>query len=310
MRYQTYLLPLLALAACAPQKSSPPSPLTSQIPVQTKKVEPNFQFIEHEVVQDSKEDGISATCLYWDGNLIGQTTPGLKSREKTWEGLLPPGNHLMEFQRWFFPGDTLWVKEKKDQQPRKRFVRVIPGSKTLVSLKYSQGGKKYAFDISKKALAAGTTQNYQLTTLEKMVSRLGFCPLSPDDEGSSLSRLWTKKRTLTITNSGPKLTNTTLEVNIPHSKDMMSDFQDLRFFDAQGNSLPHWIKDYSKNRYAKIMLKIPSLPSTGVTLTVYYGNPYAQHTGDPKDVFLVYDEFEEFKGVGCCEGNRDLLLST
>lgn len=302
MRNWVSLFPILMVTACATQQTVTHTPAPSELPQETPKPELNIEVVEYEVVQDPKQEGISATCIYLGGELLGQTAAGLRSREKIWEGRLPPGNHLLKFQRWFFPGNHLWLKDNAAFQPRKRFIRVKEGSKTRVVLKYYAGGKKYSFQVSRKVLASATTEQFELVPEEKIISRLGFCPLSPEYDDSSFSHFWTKKRTIVVSNSAPALTDHQIEIKIPYDSDMSPDFRDLRFFDSQGNYLPTWIQSHAESQEATVLVRLPSIPPSGVTLTLYYGNPFASDLSNPKDTLLLYDDFETFEGWSVIEG--------
>ncbi|MFA4805098.1 DUF2341 domain-containing protein [Pyrococcus kukulkanii] len=74
------------------------------------------------------------------------------------------------------------------------------------------------------------------------------------------------------------------------------DGSDVRFVDAEGNSLPYFIQEWTATR-AVVWVRVPEIPANGET-TIYMlvGNPSATSESDPKEVFDFYqwDTFEEF----------------
>ena len=71
-----------------------------------------------------------------------------------------------------------------------------------------------------------------------------------------------------------------------------SDLGDLRFNDSSGNGLSYWIEDTTASA-AKIWVKVPSIPASPSTTTIYmyYGNPSATTTSNGESTFLFFDDF-------------------
>ncbi len=98
---------------------------------------------------------------------------------------------------------------------------------------------------------------------------------------------WTKKRGITITeNSGTQLSDYPILLNIPFSSGMKSDFSDLRFEnDANFAHLPYWIENKVDYSYAKVWVKVPSIPAKGSKqITMHYGNPDAYYEGNASSI--------------------------
>ncbi len=75
---------------------------------------------------------------------------------------------------------------------------------------------------------------------------------------------------------------------------MQSDCDDVRVTDANGKTLPFWIEegDFMCNETdTNIWVKIPSIPTTGATVYVYYGNPSATNGQNPEETFMLFDTF-------------------
>ena len=76
---------------------------------------------------------------------------------------------------------------------------------------------------------------------------------------------------------------------------MQSDCDDIRITDINGNLLPHWIEENNPGcnqpTDTKIWLKTNSLPASGTTIYLYYGNQVANNIESGNDVFLEFDDF-------------------
>lgn len=73
---------------------------------------------------------------------------------------------------------------------------------------------------------------------------------------------------------------------------------DLRVTAADGvTQLPFWIESFNaSSSTASIWVKIPSIPASGTTLYIYYGNPAATSASNGNNVFLFFDDFESQTG--------------
>jgi hypothetical protein len=107
---------------------------------------------------------------------------------------------------------------------------------------------------------------------------------------------WHYRKAVQITNpSGSNLTDFQVNISIGTSAliaagKMQSDCDDLRVTDANGKVLPHWIEENnpgcnSASGDTKVWVKAPSLPTSGATLYVYYGNPSASRAEKPDSIF-------------------------
>ncbi|KYK26674.1 hypothetical protein AYK26_07245 [Euryarchaeota archaeon SM23-78] len=82
---------------------------------------------------------------------------------------------------------------------------------------------------------------------------------------------------ITIANSGSEnLTNFPAYINLTYDNDMLPDFKDIRFYSFEcengGQLLDYEIENYTTNSRAHIWVRIPSLPETGKTISIYYKN--------------------------------------
>jgi len=109
---------------------------------------------------------------------------------------------------------------------------------------------------------------------------------------------WAYRNAVTITNSsGGTLTDfqvhVTLDASFNFSK-AQSTGADLRVTNSNGTTLlSFWIESWSQaGSSASIWVKIPSIPSAGGTIYLYYGNPTATSTSSGSATFDFFDDFE------------------
>jgi len=103
---------------------------------------------------------------------------------------------------------------------------------------------------------------------------------------------------ITISNAGSTtLTNFPAYINLTHDNDMLPDFKDIRFYSAGcnngGSLLDYEIENYTTSTRAHIWVRIPSLPSTGTTISIYYKNNTGVTNGE--NPTRVWDD--NYKGV-------------
>jgi RHS repeat-associated protein len=105
---------------------------------------------------------------------------------------------------------------------------------------------------------------------------------------------WTRRKPITITNnSGSTLTDYQIKLTVSYDSDMQSDFDDLRFTDLDGiTQLSYWTESYTASSSATVWLKIPSLPISGKTIYMYYGNAAAADASNGDAVFNFFDDAE------------------
>ncbi|MCK4634800.1 MAG: DUF2341 domain-containing protein, partial [Candidatus Aenigmarchaeota archaeon] len=97
---------------------------------------------------------------------------------------------------------------------------------------------------------------------------------------------FTKCKNISISNVGSStLENFPAYINLTKDGDMLSDYSDLRFFNSScnsgGNELDYEVENYTTGN-AHIWVRIPSLPSSGKTISVYYSNNTPVESGENK----------------------------
>jgi hypothetical protein len=103
---------------------------------------------------------------------------------------------------------------------------------------------------------------------------------------------WSRRAPITVNNSGSGLTDYQVRVDVTYDADMQSDFDDIRFADANGSSLlSYWRESYTASASAIFWVKVPSVPSGNKTIYMYYGNAAASSASDGNTTFVFFDDF-------------------
>ncbi len=113
--------------------------------------------------------------------------------------------------------------------------------------------------------------------------------------------MWHYRKAISIENtSGSDLTDFQVSISIGTSQlitegKMQTDCDDIRITDINGNVLPHWIEENNPGcnqlTDTKIWLKANSLPTSGATIYIYYGNSSANNYENGNNVFEFFDDF-------------------
>ena len=89
---------------------------------------------------------------------------------------------------------------------------------------------------------------------------------------------WNYRKAINVSNPGSSQTNSQIKIlnnydlsTLVTAGKIQSDLDDLRFTDINGTLLNYWIED-STNNSADIWLILPTLPTSGATVYMYYGN--------------------------------------
>ena len=108
---------------------------------------------------------------------------------------------------------------------------------------------------------------------------------------------WSKRQPITLTGgSDGAQTDFQLKLSIAYDSDMQSDFDDLRFTDADGETLiDAWLEDKTDGTSADAVVEFPSTPANGDTQTyyMYYGKSDALDDWDIGATFLLGDDFND-----------------
>ncbi len=164
MRPGMWLAAALLAGACAPKvvpwrvaKAGPVTlpaaqPTIPSTPPPKPVPKADFELIVSETVDSLEDDLGSYAKVYVDRQPAGETQIAAKSQDKTWEAVLPPGNHLFRFEEWYLPSTGDWTMLDPQWQPPERFIRVDPGQKTVVRLRFYDGGLRNKLEIERRPL--------------------------------------------------------------------------------------------------------------------------------------------------------------
>ncbi len=74
---------------------------------------------------------------------------------------------------------------------------------------------------------------------------------------------------------------------------LRADCGDLRFTDTDGASLlDYWVESGCNTASTQVWVKVPSIPTGGTTIYMYYGNPSASSASNGTNTFEFFDDFE------------------
>jgi hypothetical protein len=108
---------------------------------------------------------------------------------------------------------------------------------------------------------------------------------------------WIYRKSISVGNSGSELTNEDVLVTIDtetliNASKLQSDCDDLRFTDSdESTALDYWVEGGCDTSATQVWVRIPTLPSGGKTIYVYYGNSEAVNAEETwSGVFIsLYD---------------------
>jgi len=105
---------------------------------------------------------------------------------------------------------------------------------------------------------------------------------------NSLLSGWSKRKSISINNSsGSALTDYQILLDIIYDADMQTDFDDIRFTDSSISTiLPYWVESKTNSSTAKVWVKIPSIPTSGTTIYLYYGNSSVGSISNISNIFI------------------------
>jgi len=104
---------------------------------------------------------------------------------------------------------------------------------------------------------------------------------------------FSKRKAITLTNSGSALTNYQVLVTVAYDSDMQADFDDIRFTSSNGiTELSYFLDSKTDSSTANFWVKAPSIGQGNSTIYMYYGNSSVATTSNGKNTFVIYDNLE------------------
>lgn len=126
---------------------------------------------------------------------------------------------------------------------------------------------------------------------------------------------WGYRRAITVSNStGNLLTNFQIKVTLNNSFDFSrckTDGSDIRFTSDDSQTLiPYWIEEWNPTgTSATIWVKVPSVPTSGTQIFMYYQNLSATSIQNGKNVFEFFDDFENWPTNTSSWVDKGLLIT-
>jgi len=150
----------------------------------------------------------------------------------------------------------------------------------------SSGGTLFTWEddfLDASGIDTTKSSNYVLNTIEGTVSM-------KDTYEAWYKDSWTRMKEITITNDGSQtFTEYVLDMAIYYDSDMQSDFDDLRFTDAEGNELYYWIGEVDPGESANVLVRIPSVPPGDTVFYLFYGDTEAADESN-FDMIFTWDD--------------------
>jgi len=128
---------------------------------------------------------------------------------------------------------------------------------------------------------------------------LALMPIASHAQGASwFNSSWQYRNPITVSNSsGSTLSNFQVKVTLSSPFDFTkakSDGSDIRVTASDGaTSIPFWLESWNATSQAgSVWIQVPSIPTTGTTVYIYYGNSAATSASNGNATFLFFDDFE------------------
>ena len=170
-------------------------------------------------------------------------------------------------------------------------VASVPTSVTV-----SGGSISANFTVSTNSVSSSTA--VIISASYRGNTQLATLMVRAQSGGDWLDPAWQYRSVVTITNSGGTvLTGFQVHVTLDSSFDFTkakTDGSDIRFTSNDGFTLlPFWIEAWSPgNRIASLWVRVPTIPVSGATLYMYYGNSAAGSASDGTATFEFFDDFD------------------
>jgi hypothetical protein len=149
----------------------------------------------------------------------------------------------------------------------------------------------YSVDLS------GNTEQTNSTTFEIVAA-----PCTSTSLSAAGGLEWQYCKNITITGSvAGTQTNYVVPVSVDtasliSSGKLQSNLADLRFANSEGTELPWWLESGANSNSTTVWVKVNSIPSSGTTIYMYYGNSNATLVGNYANkgqyTFEFFDDFE------------------
>jgi len=111
---------------------------------------------------------------------------------------------------------------------------------------------------------------------------------------------WIYRVPVTLINTGEQLTDCQVQVTLgpsfPWAHSLAAGGADIRFATSDGlTEIPFWIEEWDDtppDAHASVWVKVPSIPTGGTFVYMYYGNSSAINASNGFNTFEFFDDFE------------------
>ncbi|MCF7865839.1 FG-GAP-like repeat-containing protein [Candidatus Woesearchaeota archaeon] len=182
---------------------------------------------------------------------------------------------------------TTWRKPNENNPADLEFTTLTCGQKTIIPT-----WNKNTIDIEN--YECNETSQLKIFELTEGKHTMYFqfgndSALAFNDASGWYNQLWEKCKDINITNfAGQILYNYTTLLKIPYDSQMQSDYEDLRFTDQAcgqgGQEIGYDIETYNSTE-AMTWVRIPTLNTSGTTISMYYSNPTALNGENEDDAW-------------------------
>jgi len=125
------------------------------------------------------------------------------------------------------------------------------------------------------------------------VPTTGLCSYGNPGSTDWMDNSYLRRKVVTVSNSsGVALSNYQVKLTVAYDSDMQTDFDDLRFTSSDKKTLlNYWLESKTDSSSAVVWVKLPSIPTTGTTIYMYYGNSKVSSGSNGDNTFILFDDF-------------------
>jgi len=153
---------------------------------------------------------------------------------------------------------------------------------TMASFVDQESSSNNTFEAWASTVWVQTSQtDFEAGVLDNVDTSTSPGNVTLETRGDWYDGTWEYRKPINITNSGSALTNYQVKVTINTQQlisagKMESDGDDIRFTTSNGiTEIDYWIESGINTATTEIWVEVPSIPTTGTTIYMYYGNPSA-----------------------------------
>lgn len=220
---------------------------------------------------------------YLQGKLGKLTRPAQAVRKAVF---VPPHEYLRQHQPWY----ERWHNHRWHNHVHYGVLAIFVLALVFNSHLASASGSWTQTDWSGGVGASTSTQYSAASNVDTSIG--GQAALTSVAGWSPTYTAWSKRQSVTITNTGSAQTDYQVKLSITYDSDMNADFSDLRFTNSSGTVLPYWVETKTDSTSATVWVKVDSLGGNTTTdIYMYYGNASATTASDGNNVFLLFDDF-------------------